>query len=172
MRSWIPIAGTPRARLVEEAMVRFGAAGYEGVPVGDLCRAAGLTTGALYHHFGSKAGLYDIVRTEVEQRLLDRMAGARAVAPDSLASPLVVGFDAAIELHAARMLSERAPAARHDVLREAIERWGDEHGPGVGRLLMGVWRQALEEAAASGPEEHWRAALARIAKGIERLPPG
>ena len=35
-----------------------------------------MTTGALYHHFGSKIDLYRFVRADVDQRVLDRMAGA------------------------------------------------------------------------------------------------
>jgi AcrR family transcriptional regulator len=41
-------------------------------------KADGSPTGALYHHFGSKLGLYDLMRDDVERRLLDRMEGAIA----------------------------------------------------------------------------------------------
>ncbi len=41
-----------------------------------MSAAAEVTTGALYHHFGSKLGLYTFVRDDVERRLLDRMEGA------------------------------------------------------------------------------------------------
>ena len=50
---------------------------FDEVTVGELADAAKVTTGALYHHFGSKFGLYAFVRNDVEQRLLDRMEGAR-----------------------------------------------------------------------------------------------
>jgi AcrR family transcriptional regulator len=41
-----------------------------------------VTTGSLYHHFESKIGLYLVVREEMEQRVVDRMTGAAAVAGD------------------------------------------------------------------------------------------
>ena len=56
-------------------------AAFDEVTVGELAAAADVTTGALYHHFGSKLGLYAFVRADVEQRLLDRMEGAIAASP-------------------------------------------------------------------------------------------
>jgi len=47
-----------------------------------VAAAAGVTTGSLYDHFGSEAGLYGFVRQEAERRLLDRMEGAAAAVED------------------------------------------------------------------------------------------
>ena len=80
MRDWIPTRDSPRGRLVLAALDAFGAHGYEGVAVAELARSAETTTGPLYHHFGSKLGLYDVIRTDVERRVLDRMEGALAAA--------------------------------------------------------------------------------------------
>jgi AcrR family transcriptional regulator len=76
MREWVPVPSSARGRLAAHALAAFGEHGYEGVAVGALARAAGVTTGSLYHHFGSKLGLYAVVREEVERRVLDRMEGA------------------------------------------------------------------------------------------------
>ena len=76
MLDWIPSRSSPRGRLVLAALEAFGARGYEAVGVAELARAAETTTGPLYHHFGSKLGLYDVIRTDVERRVLDRMEGA------------------------------------------------------------------------------------------------
>ena len=92
---WIPTRDSPRGRLVLTALDAFGNRGYEGVAVAELARAAGTTTGPLYHHFGSKLGLYDVIRTDVERRVLDRMEGALAAArgPGAVSAALVVAFD-------------------------------------------------------------------------------
>ena len=58
MRDWIPIPGSAKARLIEAAAHHFELAGFEAVNVTELAAKAGVTTGALYHHFGSKLGLY------------------------------------------------------------------------------------------------------------------
>ena len=64
------------------AVKEFGARPFDEVTVGELAAAAKVTTGALYHHFGSKLGLYSLVREDVERRLLDRMDGAVAAVGD------------------------------------------------------------------------------------------
>lgn len=81
--------------------------------MGELAAAAGVTTGSLYHHFGSKLGLYALVRTEIERRVLDRMEGAadaRAGDPSAVAAraAVLVGFDHAVGHGVARVLAERA----------------------------------------------------------------
>ncbi len=46
------------AAVREHAFALFGRYGYEGVSIGDIARAAGLSKGALYWHFDSKEQLY------------------------------------------------------------------------------------------------------------------
>src|SRR5918998_248199 len=92
MPEWMPTTRSTRGRLVLAALDAFGARGYEGVGVADLARAAETTTGPLYHHFGSKLGLYDVVRTDVERRVTDRMEGALA-ATGAVSAALIVAFD-------------------------------------------------------------------------------
>jgi TetR/AcrR family transcriptional regulator, transcriptional repressor for nem operon len=43
-----------RTRILEAALATFRTRGYTGTTVDDLCRAAGLTKGAFFHHFPSK----------------------------------------------------------------------------------------------------------------------
>lgn len=82
MREWIPVPGTAKSRLVEAAIHQFEMAGYEAVNVTELAAKASVTTGALYHHFDSKLGLYLVVREEMERRVVDRMVGAAAASSD------------------------------------------------------------------------------------------
>src|SRR5204862_7791127 len=46
-----------RTRLLEAAMQVIRAQGYSATTVDDICRAAGLTKGAFFHHFRSKEDL-------------------------------------------------------------------------------------------------------------------
>src|ERR687892_2703523 len=94
MRNWIPVSTSPKGRLALAAVKEFGARPFDEVTVGALASAAKVTTGALYHHFGSKLGLYAFVREDVERRLLDRMEGA--VAASDLTSALLVGLAFAV----------------------------------------------------------------------------
>jgi len=114
VREWIPVPGSVKARLIQEAVRAFSARGYAGVGVAELARTAGATTGAIYHHFGSKLGLYGVVWDDLERRVLDCMEGAAAAAGTgdgraAVRAALLVGFDAAVRLEAARLLGEDDP---------------------------------------------------------------
>lgn len=94
MREWIPISTSPKGRLALAAVKEFGARPFGDVTVGELAAAADVTTGAIYHHFGSKLGLYAFVRRDVERRLIDRMEGAAEFARQhAVRAALQVGFD-------------------------------------------------------------------------------
>lgn len=167
MREWIPIPGTAKARLAEAALVAFGQQGYAGVAVSHLAEAAQVTTGALYHHFGSKAGLYALVRTEVERRVRDRMEGAEAVPSATLGVILGVGLDAARRQSAVVLLSEPPPIAREDVLAEWIGTRANARLVGVGPLVVGAWQAALAEVARGADPERVKAALARLVRSLD-----
>ncbi|WP_331772216.1 TetR/AcrR family transcriptional regulator (plasmid) [Embleya sp. NBC_00888] len=68
-------AATRRA-LLAEGRRRFAADGYHDVVLTDVAQAAGVTKGAAYHHFDSKAGLFRAVVAEVQCELGDRVADA------------------------------------------------------------------------------------------------
>src|SRR5918995_4738367 len=123
MREWIPVSTSAKGRLAVRALEDFGRRGFEDVNVTELAAAVGVTTGSLYHHFGSKAGLYGFVRGEAEQRLLDRMEGAAAARGDDgfsggVRSALLVGFDFVVSEGFLRLLGEPAPAKDDDAVAE------------------------------------------------------
>jgi AcrR family transcriptional regulator len=65
-----------RAALVETARTLFAEHGYAGVGTEEIVRAAGVTRGALYHHFDGKLELFAAVYEQVEQELVQRIAEA------------------------------------------------------------------------------------------------
>lgn len=58
----------------------FGELGYEATSLGAICSEAGVTTGALYHHFGDKKGLFAAVAEELDEGLVKLTAAARDTA--------------------------------------------------------------------------------------------
>ena len=62
-----------RADLIAKARRAFAEHGYAQAPIEDVVQACGLTRGALYHHFGSKQGLFLAVVAELERELLSRI---------------------------------------------------------------------------------------------------
>src|SRR5437764_3794597 len=65
-----------RAALVEAARPLFAQRGYAAVATEEIVRSAGVTRGALYHHFAGKAELFAAVYEEVEQELLESIAAS------------------------------------------------------------------------------------------------
>ncbi len=59
---------TQRA-LVESARELFASEGYSDTQLDDVVRAAGVTKGALYHHFQGKADLFRVVFEQEQRRL-------------------------------------------------------------------------------------------------------
>jgi AcrR family transcriptional regulator len=70
-----------RAALVAAARPLFADRGYAGVGTEEIVRAAGVTRGALYHHFADKKDLFRAVYEDVERELVEQIAaGARSAA--------------------------------------------------------------------------------------------
>jgi len=63
-----------RSTLIEAARPLFAERGYAGVGAEEIVRAAGLTRGALYHHFGGKRDLFEAVYERLEAGLAQRIA--------------------------------------------------------------------------------------------------
>jgi AcrR family transcriptional regulator len=149
----VPVPGTTKARLVEGALSEFGARGFADVGVTELARAAGVTIGSLYHHFGSKAGLYTVVREDVERRVLDRMEGAAAIRPDDLGGVLLVAFDYLVRVGYARLLSEPHPDRTTDPIQDFLQQAA---GTPLDRILIAAWRAALDAAGVPGARDALR----------------
>ena len=75
-----------RAALVAAGRVLFGRDGFAATSVEDLAREARVTTGALYHHFPTKAKLFEAVFLTAHDELMAAAADAAAGAPDEVES--------------------------------------------------------------------------------------
>jgi AcrR family transcriptional regulator len=75
-----------REALIAAARRLFTERGYEEVGTEEVVRAAGVTRGALYHHFGDKASLLEAAYERIEAESTERVA--RIVLGSELESPL------------------------------------------------------------------------------------
>ncbi|OLF11932.1 TetR/AcrR family transcriptional regulator [Actinophytocola xanthii] len=166
MREWVPVPGSAKARLVEAAIHQFELAGYEAVNVVELAGKASVTTGSLYHHFGSKLGLYLIVREEMEKRVVERMEGAAAAVEGrghaAVRAALLVAFDAAVRFTVCRILGEQPPVERDDPVAAALRPLLAKHKAPTADVLAAAWRAALLTVAAGTPASAARAALGYV----------
>lgn len=117
-----------RSEIVRLATARFAVDGYAGVALEDLMAEAGLTRGALYHHFGSKRGLFQAV-VEHAQLGVARAVEQAATGHDDVLDDFLAGCRAFLE-------ASLAPEVRRILLIE---------GPAV--LGWGEWREGDLESS-------------------------
>jgi AcrR family transcriptional regulator len=67
---------TTTSELIEAARSLFAAKGYEATSLDDIVDAAGMTKGALYHHFSGKRELFAAVFEQEERKLAEISANA------------------------------------------------------------------------------------------------
>src|SRR5580700_7438639 len=85
-----------RDALVSAGRLLFGRAGFAPTSVEDLAREAGVTTGALYHHFPTKAALFEAVFELVHAELMSA-SGEAAERADGAVESLAAAFEAFLD---------------------------------------------------------------------------
>jgi AcrR family transcriptional regulator len=137
-------AAETRDRLLHAAADAFAERGYDGARVADVAAAAGVTRGAMYAHFGSKADLFVCALRTHGRRVLAEMFTA---GPErSITELLMVIGGGPPRLREARgyLLVEALVAARRDT----------EMAAPMGRYVSerAVWLGNLMRAAQAGDE--------------------
>ena len=134
-----------RTALIRAARPLFAERGYADVGTEEIVRAAGVTRGALYHHFAGKDGLFLAVFEDVENQLLEQI-GARVVASaaNSPLAALGAGIDEMLDLAV-------DPGFAQIALIDAPAVLGWQQWREVGwRYGMGLTEQVLGAAVESG----------------------
>lgn len=160
-----------RAKLLGAARAAFADLGYAATTNRVVAEGAGVTTGAMYHYFGSKLDLYLAVHEDVETLVMERLRAAIGGAT-SFAGGLdgLLGEARALNLEdptLARFLgSVRVDAQRHADLAVALDdrrrRWGV-----LGRLVdIGIATGELDPADRPGVTAMLRAILAGLTDAV------
>ncbi|WP_282570727.1 TetR/AcrR family transcriptional regulator [Sporosarcina sp. NCCP-2222] len=114
----------------------------------ELAKKAEMTTGAIYHHFGSKANLYEVIRTEMEQRVIDRMEGAASLfaePEEALQAALLTGLDAAVKFNICKLISEELPYDKEDKIELFLSNLHVRNRDlPVEIILISSWRSILK----------------------------
>lgn len=81
-----------REQLIEVATRLFAENGYEDTSIEDVLAAAGVSRGALYHHFAGKDALFGAVVESVESRVMADLAAAAGDVPDAVGRLRVIAL--------------------------------------------------------------------------------
>ena len=114
-------ADRTRASLMQVARRLFADRGYAGTATEEIVQQAGVTRGALYHHFRDKRDLFEAVFIEVQQEMCNRIGAASRHNPGEPWDKFRAGFDVYLD-------HSMDPAVRRILLLDAPsvlgwERW-------------------------------------------------
>ncbi len=141
-------AAETRDRLLRAAADAFAARGYDGTRVADIAAAAGVSNGALYAHFASKADLLvDALRTHGRRLLADLFAAD----PDRSITDLLLAIG--------RKLPRRRDARGYLIVEALVAARRDED-------MARPMRDYIGERA------DWLAGLMRVAQANGEVDPG
>jgi len=131
-------AAETREALIEAARPLFAAQGFADVALETIVRAAGVTRGALYHHFADKTELFAAVFEQVEGEVAARMG--EAIAASNQTDPVEVmrlgadfWLDACSDPEVQRIVLVDAPAVLGWLRWTEI---GDRYNTGMVRALL------------------------------------
>lgn len=106
-----------RAKLTAAARHAFGTVGYADASMDDFTAAAGLTRGALYHHFGDKKGLLEAVILQIDAEMSERLWAVSARAQDpwqGFVDECIAYLEMALEPEIQRIVLRDGPAVLGD----------------------------------------------------------
>ncbi len=175
-----------RARLLEAARDLFIEIGFAETPTPEIVRRAGVTRGALYHHFADKADLFRVLVEEEAKAIsvhIDRET--RDVADPEQA--MIIGsnafFEAMLVPGRVRLLLEEAPAILghrdavaltrangseelRDGLTRALPGHSPQHIDALTNLLSAAFDRAALEIAYGGDRETYTEAMLHLVSKV------
>ena len=140
-----------RQGLVDEARKLFARRGYHAASLDEVCAQAGVTKGALYHHFQNKEDLFLAVLDDVEKDLV--RAGTTASGPttsepvgdmwDQLRNGCQAFLDVCVHPNTGRILIEARSAVVWERARQVERRYLDV----LGDMLANAAAEGIIETA-------------------------
>ena len=133
-----------RAALIAAARRLFAERGYAAVGTEEIVRAAGVTRGALYHHFTGKQELFQAVYESVEQQLVEQIAASALAGASDPLEALRAGAQAFLD-------ACEDPAVQRIALVDAPSVLGWEQWRDIGlRYGFGLVQGTVEAAIDAG----------------------
>ena len=108
-------------RLLASARNHFFTFGYAAASMTAICRDAGVTRGALYHNYGSKAALFEAVVRQIDAEIGDRILASvpeETVTLDGFVRACLTYLQTAIDPEIQKIVFQDAPAVLGQRLRD------------------------------------------------------
>ena len=131
-----------RAKLIASARHAFATKGFAEASMDDFTAEAGLTRGALYHHFGDKKGLLQAVIGEIDAEMTERLHQVSSVSPtrwQGFVDECSTYIEMALEPEIQRIMFRDGPAVLGD-----ISQWPTTNG------CIAALKQSLRELKQDG----------------------
>ena len=133
-----------KAALLDAGRRLFSTKGYSHSGREEIVASAGVTRGALQHHFGDKLSLFVAVYEVIEQEVVARIATAAMDGGDDPVDQLRAGchayLDAVLDPAVQRVCAIDGPAVLPEEVRQEI----------TDRYALGLVREAVRAAVSSG----------------------
>lgn len=176
-----------RSKLLATAREAFATQGYANTSMDDFTAAAGLTRGALYHHFGGKEGLLAAVVDQIDLEIDQRLQAISASAPtawEGFRERCRAYLELALEPEIRRILLQDARAVLGDIsptaqryciasMQELLQQLIDEgtvapvDAQALAQMLYGVVTEGSFWIAEH--EEHYQTRLQQALNGLDLL---
>lgn len=191
-RSKAERSAATRETLIAAATELFAEHGYVATAREEICRRAGVTRGALDHHFDGKRGLFAAAVLDVEMRLNERIAAAALREEDPVAAlragcreyleaatdpdvrrillldaRAVLDWDQWLEMHSAHGLRLTIMGVEAAMQARGIRRRSSESAARL--LLAALTEAALYVATADDPADARSEAMADVDRILEGL---
>lgn len=176
-----------RSKLLATAREAFATQGYANTSMDDFTAAAGLTRGALYHHFGGKEGLLAAVVDQIDLEIDQRLQAISASAPtawEGFRERCRAYLELALEPEIRRIVLQDARAVLGDIsptaqryciasMQELLQQLIDEgtvapvDTQALAQMLYGVVTEGSFWIAEH--EEHYQTRLQQALDGLDLL---
>ena len=165
---------TTRAALLDAARALFADKGFAATGREEIVERAGVTRGAMYHHFASKDALFQAVYEQIEGELMAAIMAAAETTADPvemLRRGASAFLDAAADPAVRRVVLLDAPSVLPPTLRRELT---EQYGLGATRAVLeaamhrGEVREAPVDALATVVLAAMHAAAELVAEGHDR----
>jgi len=131
-----------REKLIKAAREAFASKGFADSSMDELTAQAGLTRGALYHHFGDKKGLLQAVIAQIDGEMMARLAAILESAPSA--------WDGFVDESVAYIMMATEPEIQRIMLLDGPAALGDPSQWQMQNACIGSTQRSLEKLMEEG----------------------